>query len=1266
MTEKPVPIGQGDLLLYLVLPPEAAKRAAAATTASVKAASDHDLVTAHIRPSPSGTTVAVPREELDRTLQQALAMNPEVRQALLAATGVSVAPAAAGVGALLGGLHGGASARPGRGVQDVSRGALTGAGTGLGGALGGVLGGAYGGLPGLILGAGGGALGGRYLAKSVLPGDEEKVAAEVAAKAPPKPAGPPPASVVGRTPIAKAPLPTPAAVGLQVPAMAGPVTPPPAPGAVGASTEVKAAHPNGCVKNSAGVTKASVDAGMARYAPYRGGYSKPFDAQSQLVGEVDADTGRVRGRYVPVSSGDAKPMALADVLAHGRPAASKPSGGGGELKGGPPEGYEAGTSRGSYEGTPPGFVERNWPWLLAGGAAAGGGLLAYNQLSKDKDRKKQADFLYDAVDRGGQNLTEWSKNNPEAAGRAGANLALGTFLGVPAAAFARGAYSLAQAPKGYSLQSAARGAGIGAGTAMGATLAGAAHGAFGNPEDLATGLALRLGGGLVGGVGTSRLLGPAPYEKEKAEEKKEPKKDEAEGREKAALFEGAGKAWDTLTGKTPLEVQHNFNIPSMADVDGFLDRNPAANWAAWGLPVGAGLGLAGGLMNRKKNKWKALGDAAVGGLLGAGAGGLIRGGLGATGLMGDGSPSAGGGGGAPAQPTPDVKTNPNPAEIKAPATLPDAAAKFTSDPLRATSDAFTATPKDVLADRAMAKYRDAAGKVVPAARNFGRPDVAGTIESASGAEAAAWKAYNDAAAAGRPAPELAELKARAELAGKAFAGSVDAAADPSRPGVGSPRQLAAALGVGLGSGGLGMNPLVGGVVGEPPNPWTKAAPTGLAGGIGRAVENVRRDYTLAPSREAVGGARDDLAAAGRAGDGLPVAGRSLAEAYAAGTGIRAGYNSLANRPEQILRRTLKQMVDPVERGWLESRFMPTGPTNPDVLASRYPGAVDRLMASLNARAVAPAVPGASDPSALNAYNKAKFEFDNWRPFKAPAGGKGVAKLPPLNPDEVSKWLPLPGRVTPHGTVDPAARRIVADVLSGASRDPRHLEMVRHALNNGPGLEGYAPHFTHVPPAEPVAPKPAAGAEAPNTRLYTRENVREALTPAGRPGTVNDAVEGLKRSPAEMAKALATNQALVKDVAARSGVADAEVVAMLTGARPMDSRVAAVLKATYTGEGLVFGPKGVSFGTSARVTPRAGLGHTFKGRGPLSPFNPLTMLLMGGAGARHFPGISSPRTPIEGVVGAQPGTLDPTSPSPLFGPEFSDRVRRSMGPTTGGR
>ena len=58
-------------------------------------------------------------------------------------------------------------------------------------------------------------------------------------------------------------------------------------------------------------------------------------------------------------------------------------------------------------------------------------------------------------------------------------------------------------------------------------------------------------------------------------------------------------------------------------VGGFLDHNPWANWAAWGLPIGAGVGLLGGLMNRKKKK-DALGDALTGGLLGAAAGGLGR------------------------------------------------------------------------------------------------------------------------------------------------------------------------------------------------------------------------------------------------------------------------------------------------------------------------------------------------------------------------------------------------------------------------------------------------------------------------------------------------------------------------------------------------------------------------------------------------------------------------------------------------------------------
>jgi hypothetical protein len=59
------------------------------------------------------------------------------------------------------------------------------------------------------------------------------------------------------------------------------------------------------------------------------------------------------------------------------------------------------------------------------------------------------------------------------------------------------------------------------------------------------------------------------------------------------------------------------------DIGNYLDKNRWANYAAWGLPIGAGVGLLGGLLNRKKRKGGALGDMLTGGLMGAAGGGFI-------------------------------------------------------------------------------------------------------------------------------------------------------------------------------------------------------------------------------------------------------------------------------------------------------------------------------------------------------------------------------------------------------------------------------------------------------------------------------------------------------------------------------------------------------------------------------------------------------------------------------------------------------------------
>lgn len=63
-------------------------------------------------------------------------------------------------------------------------------------------------------------------------------------------------------------------------------------------------------------------------------------------------------------------------------------------------------------------------------------------------------------------------------------------------------------------------------------------------------------------------------------------------------------------------------LPFGKGVGDFLNNNRWAQYAMYGAPIGAGLGLVGGLFNRKKKR-NALGDALTGGLLGAAGGGLL-------------------------------------------------------------------------------------------------------------------------------------------------------------------------------------------------------------------------------------------------------------------------------------------------------------------------------------------------------------------------------------------------------------------------------------------------------------------------------------------------------------------------------------------------------------------------------------------------------------------------------------------------------------------
>lgn len=126
----------------------------------------------------------------------------------------------------------------------------------------------------------------------------------------------------------------------------------------------------------------------------------------------------------------------------------------------------------------------------------------------------------------------------------------------------------------------------------------------------------------------------------------------------------------------------------------FLDRNPWARLGLIGAPIGAGLGLVGGLMNRKKKK-NAFGDALTGGLLGAGAGALVGG---IPMLFGGGKKDVPTMGAAP--PTPE--TVPPPAKLPTAANAPDTVRGL-----------FTQTPTDINANKNLLEAYRIGNKAAP-------------------------------------------------------------------------------------------------------------------------------------------------------------------------------------------------------------------------------------------------------------------------------------------------------------------------------------------------------------------------------------------------------------------------------------------------------------------------------------------------------------------------------------------------------------------------
>ncbi len=94
---------------------------------------------------------------------------------------------------------------------------------------------------------------------------------------------------------------------------------------------------------------------------------------------------------------------------------------------------------------------------------------------------------------------------------------------------------------------------------------------------------------------------------------------------KAALFENIklptmSDIKGTIQGVVNDVTQNSFGN----SVNKFMGDNPWMQWAGTGAALGGGLGLVRGLASRKKDKWKALSDAAGGAVLGGLAGGISQ------------------------------------------------------------------------------------------------------------------------------------------------------------------------------------------------------------------------------------------------------------------------------------------------------------------------------------------------------------------------------------------------------------------------------------------------------------------------------------------------------------------------------------------------------------------------------------------------------------------------------------------------------------------
>ena len=340
-----------------------------------------------------------------------------------------------------------------------------------------------------------------------------------------------------------------------------------------------------------------------------------------------------------------------------------------EYKAPPPAGYAAGIDR-PPAGDNATWMQSNWPYVAGGGMGVTALLLALSASARKREKQKkeqqvkQADWLGRKYNEGVDSVVDWAHRNPERAEQTGVDAITGLFGTTPLRMMLGANILAARAPQGYAAQGAMRGAGYGLGAGLGSAIGTGIHNVAGDPSNLSARLALQLGGTGLGLVAADKLLGKPTYEVALLNQKIQREKELAALKEKykeiaqtksSSHTKRADPQNATLLGvKLPfkpieapnLGIQDNIN--SMAQTaannavgsngllsgqnmfgpggfNGFLDRNRWANYALWGAPIGAGLGLVGGLFGGRKKKRNILGDALAGGLLGAGAGGLLGG-----------------------------------------------------------------------------------------------------------------------------------------------------------------------------------------------------------------------------------------------------------------------------------------------------------------------------------------------------------------------------------------------------------------------------------------------------------------------------------------------------------------------------------------------------------------------------------------------------------------------------------------------------------------